>query len=137
MPDPVFKAVIRDLKLILDDRAFFRGCMAVFPNGSEVEVIVRKPKERIVDPLRKYYFKVVAKMLADFTGHSKEKVHEMMKIKFASEKDPATGLLMVESVFSNESEMPVEDKEAFILEVRSWSSDYLELIIPERQRVDY
>ncbi len=134
---PIFRAKILDEKLQILNRGMWRDHLKSFRPGMLVEVIVRKPKEVIVDQLRKYYFKVVAKILSDHTGHSKEKVHDIMKIKFASEEDPVTGLLMIDSVFSNDSEMSEEEKEAFILEVRNWASDFFNLVIPERQRVDY
>ncbi len=134
---PIFKGKISDEKLQILNRGMWREHLKSFKPGMLVEVIVRKPKRVVSNPLRKYYYAVVAKMIADFTGHSVDAIHEAMKHKFVSYEDPATGLTMTKSVFSNESDMDIDEKKAFILNVRSWASEYLELLIPEPEDVNF
>lgn len=76
------------------------------------------------------------KLLRDETGHSKHIIHENMKIKFSSYEDEKTGLLVIESVFSNESTLTVDQKWDFIKDVRDWASDFFNMYIPEPEKVD-
>jgi hypothetical protein len=84
----------------------------------------------ISDPLRKYYFGVVMEFMAEDTGHSKEVIHEDMKRRYSSYMDDH-GILVIESVFSNQSRLLIDEKQAFIRNVKRWAFDFLDLVIPE------
>lgn len=108
------------------------------PEGKRLNMIIEPDKkETISDPMRRYYWAVVVTMIAEETGHSKDMVHEAMKIKLVSYIDEKTGLTIVPSVFSDGSTMEIAEKKAFVEEVRRWAFDFLNLSIPDPQTVVY
>lgn len=134
---PKFKAIIKrgTLSFILPHR--FEDYLQSFKSGTPVLVTVQKEERTESDPLRKYYFAVVAKMISDYTGHSKDSIHEAMKIKFASEVDKKYMITIPQSVFSKTSTLNITKKKAFIEDVRRWASDFLNLYIPDPEQVDF
>jgi len=125
-PVPIFAGIKKKGKAKILHRETFRfnKYWRTIPDGTFIDIIYRKHEDVIDDPLRRYYFKVVAKMIADESTMDKDMVHENMKIKFASESDEKSGMLIIHSVFSNESKMPVSEKEEFVERVRSWAMDF-------------
>lgn len=126
---PIFRATVKNAQLLLKHPANFRKYLLSFRNNTDVDITVKRHEETISDPLRKYYFKVVMGILSEDTGHSKEQCHEAMKIKFSSEE--IDGMLIVHSVFSNESKMGITRKKEFIAEVKQWMWDFRELTVPD------
>lgn len=134
---PKFAVKIRRGQIFLDEPKRFKTYLLSFKDDTEGELIVKEVEETISDSDRKYYFKVVAGMIAEEVGHSLEVVHHNMKLKYSSHTDGKTGFTITESVFSNESKMPISKKKKFIKRVRDWASDFLNLDIPEKRRIDY
>lgn len=115
------------------DHALLDQEIAGIPEGERFGLIIERAKDRrtVSDPLRRYYWAVVMLMIAEETGHSTDSIHEAMKRKFLGYTDERTGLEMVPSVFSDDSKLSVQEKKAFIDEVRRWASDFLNIWIPE------
>lgn len=108
------------------------------PEGKRLNMIIEpEKKETISDPLRRYYWAVVVAMIAEETGHSKDMVHDSLKIKIVSYIDEKTGLTIVPSVFSDGSTMTIAEKKSFVDEVRRWAFDFLNISIPDPQTVVY
>jgi len=107
--------------------------------GERFSLIIERAKDKatISDPLRRYYFAVVATMIAEETGHSRDSIHEALKRKILGYVDERTGLEMVPSVFSDGSILTVGEKKAFVDEVRRWAADFLNLWIPEPESAVY
>jgi hypothetical protein len=107
--------------------------------GERFSLIIERAKDKrtISDPLRRYYFAVVATMIAEETGHSRDSIHEALKRKILGYVDERTGLEMVPSVFSDGSTLTVGEKKAFVDEVRRWAADFLNLWIPEPESAVY
>lgn len=112
-------------KLILVNKEGFKKHLFLL-KGKQVVLTVKSVKEDRPDPLRKYYWGIVAEMISDHTGHSREVIHIVMKGKYSFD----------ESVFSHGSTMTQEEKERFIKNVRYWASDFLDVKIPERGNVE-
>ena len=129
MITPKFESTIKNGRYLILDANKFNRYIKRFRDGVRLETIVRRWEKTDSDPLRKYYFKVVAGMISEHTGHSKDAVHEAMKIKFASYEE--YGLLFIESVFSKQSKMKISRKQEFIQDVRTWANDFFDLAIPE------
>jgi hypothetical protein len=136
---PIFDGILKDgkPKVLGRERYKFDKYLRMIPDGTFLDIIIRKHEETVSDPLRKYYWAVVAQMIADHVGHSKEAIHEALKLKFSSYVDEKTGLTIIESVFSNESEIAVSKKKVFIQNVRAWASDFLDMQIPEPNEAYY
>ena len=102
------------------------------------EMIIRKKKgATISDPMRRYYWAVVAPPIAEASGHSKEVIHESLKLKILGYVDERTGLTIVPSVWSDDSPLEIEEKRAFVDEVRRWAFDFFNLVIPDPQTAVY
>jgi hypothetical protein len=127
--------------MVLIDHALFETDMQGLRDGEVFYLTVeRRRKNNAADSgerWKRYYFAVVAKMIADETGHSKDMLHEALKRKIVGYVDERTGLEMVPSVFSDASTFTLEEKKAFISEVRRWAADFLNLWLPDPERVIY
>ncbi|GAG07886.1 unnamed protein product [marine sediment metagenome] len=99
-------------------------------SGVKVWHTVEEQEPTRSDPLRKYYFKWVMGPVRDHTGASVEAIHDEMKRRYAATIDKF-GITHVESVWSNKSTMKIMDKKAFLLNVRNWAWDFLEVETPE------
>ncbi len=100
--------------------------------------LIIEPKDKgptVSDPLRRYYFAVVAAMIAEETGHSKEAIHDFLKRKILGVDVDKYGIETVSSVFSSESGMTVQEKKAYVDEVRRWAFDFLNIAIPPPETV--
>jgi ribulose 1,5-bisphosphate synthetase/thiazole synthase len=119
------------------DTAICKAVVESMTPGVTYAMRLSKWKEHTIsDPMRRYYFGVVAKMIAEHTGHPAEVIHDYLKRKILGVTVDKWGIEQVRSVFSDSSDMSVEEKSEFIDEVRRWASDFLELYIPDSERVE-
>lgn len=123
--DITWRADILDGNLLVSNRAMFRRHVRSL-EGKRCELVLREYREPRADPLRKYYFKFVASVIAAETGHTKEEIHESMKSMFNSHEDEF-GILIVEPVFRRSSLLSDMDKINFISTVRNWAKDNLDI----------
>lgn len=84
-PIPVFEGDIVEKKLKLFDHV--KKAMALwystFPNGTKVDITIRKHREKRSNEQNAYYWGVVVPILADYFGHDNpEDMHEDLKLKF-------------------------------------------------------
>jgi len=86
--------------------------------GTPFDFELTRRVARKSDPLRKYYFAVVIKEYMNHLGYEpdeEELFHRQLKITYFQIKPDEKGIYRnVPSVFSNESELPVPDKTAFV-----------------------
>ena len=130
------RAVKQKGRMVVIDHALLEHQIGRFRDGERLRLAIKRDRERTVsDPMRKYYWAVVAAMIAEATGHSKEAIHEALKRKILGYIDETTGLQMVPSVFSDDSALTIAEKRAFIEEVRRWAFDFLDLVIPDSEAV--
>ena len=121
--------VNKDGRLITQQAEKYKRHLAKL-KGKKVWHTVEKQEPTRSDPLRKYYFKWVMGPVLKHTGVSKEITHHEKKLRYASEKDKF-GITHIKSVWSDQSKMSIKDKKAFILDVRNWALDFLEVVTPE------
>jgi len=86
------------------------------------------PFEKTAAKLRKYYFGHVVSEIMKETTHSKDTIHTEMKRKYTGEIDEKTGFMVTKSVFSFESEMTLDERWDFIMAVRTFASDFMNII---------
>ena len=131
-----FDLVKRRGRLRMLNPGLFQRVVDAVPEEKRLRMKLEEQKgATISDPLHRYYWAVVAAMIAEATGHSKESLHEALKRKILGYVDERTGLVMVPSVFSDKSTLEVHEKRAFVDEVRRWAFDFLDLVIPDPQTV--
>lgn len=136
---PVIRAVKRQGRMMVLDHTTLARQIESFREGERLRLTVKRDAARVTisDPLRRYYWAVVATMIAEETGHSKDMVHEALKRKILGYIDERTGLEMVPSVFGDESALTVTEKRAFVDEVRRWAFDFLNIAIPDPESIIY
>lgn len=138
MPNILIPCEKRGGRLKILNDALWERVKSSLREGRPYVMQIKEPKQRTIsDPMRRYYWSVVATMIAEETGHSKEMVHEALKIKILAYKDEECGLVIVPSVFGDGSTMTVAEKKQFIDEVRRWAFDFLSLSIPEPSTTIY
>jgi hypothetical protein len=133
-----FDVVKEDGRLKMLNPTVFKRYVESLPSKKILKMKIENAKGATVsDPLRRYYFAVVAAMIAEETGHSRDAIHEALKQKVLGYVDEKTGLTMVPSVFSDGSTLTVQEKRAFVDEVRRWAFDFLNLVIPDPETAVY
>jgi|GEM_PF-6816987 len=138
MPNVLIPAEKKGGRLKILNEALYKRVVEELREGRPYVIQIKQARQRTIsDPLRRYYWAVVATMIAEETGHSKEMVHEALKIKILAYKDEASGLVIVPSVFSDGSTMTVAEKKNFIEECRRWAFDFLNLAIPDPSTTVY
>ena len=126
---PIFKARrIRGKRLLkFQHEERFREALERFKEGTILEVMVRKAGKPRSLPQNRYYWGVVVKMLADFTGHTAEEMHDALKFQFLSHIDDSTGLTIVQSTTS----LSTVKFRNYCDDIQRWAAMYLELNIPD------
>lgn len=117
------------------ERERYRASLLKFREGENFLLIIKKyvPPTTISEreaKARGYYFGVVMPLVAEDTGHSDEYIHEAMKQKFSVKHDDM-GLPYIESVFSNDSPLDLEEKWEFIDKVRAFWNDFRDIVTPD------
>lgn len=78
---------IRNGKLELLDQAGFRRDIAItFDKDCIVDVIVERQGRKRTNQQNRYLWGIPYKLLSDYTGHSKDEIHEWCKCEFLSSK---------------------------------------------------
>jgi len=99
--------------------------LGTFAPGTKIEVILKKHEERCSDPQRKYYWAVIVKMIAEYTGHEPDEIHDTLKFKFLKERD----VRGIEYVKSTES-LTAGEREEYHEQCRKWALIVLGVKIP-------
>ena len=138
---PIFDGILKDgkPKVLGRERYKFDKYLRMIPDGTFLDIIIRKHEEAFDDGLRCYYFGIVLKTLMhpDVACMDKESLHLAMKEKFASYRDEKTGLLIIKKMFSD-PETPVSVKEEFVQNVILWAESFWEgLHIPRKGEAYY
>ena len=102
-----------------------------FEVGTEMEVIIRKPRDRTSQPQMRYYYGVVCKLIAEETGHEVDEIDSLLKWKFLKKIDD-NGLEIVPS----KTAMDTGEFTEYIEKVRRWASIALSVNIPDPNSVE-
>ena len=84
-PVPIFQADIVDkkLKFFEHEKLAIARWISTFPNGTKLDIVIRKHSSKRTNEQNKYYWGVVIPILADYFGHDNaEDMHEDLKLKF-------------------------------------------------------
>jgi hypothetical protein len=109
----------------LDKFDDFNQWLGTFAPGTKIDVILKKHEERTSDPQRKYYWAVIVKMIAEYTGHEPNEIHDTLKWKFLKERD----VKGIEYVKSSES-LNTAEREEYHEQCRKWALIVLGVKIP-------
>jgi hypothetical protein len=121
MRPPVFRGMVKDGKIILDNQAGFSSYRAKF-EGQRIEVILRARNVSRSDQQNKYYHGVVVSMIADHLGYEKEEMHELLKKQFK-----------VEST----ARLKTAEFKEYVDDIVRWAASDLGIPIPDPHEIDY
>jgi hypothetical protein len=97
-----------------------------FSEDDDLEIIVRKKLPKSSNQQNRYYWGVIVKLISEYTGHTPEEVHAILKYKFLRRRSQE-GFEFVPSAMA----LSTRDREAFHDDCRLWGNVVLGLNIPE------
>jgi hypothetical protein len=130
MPTPKFQAHIENGLPVIDDARLTEYCRK-WPDGTPVDVIVRKRTKAISDRQIRYLYGVIYSLIADYTGHTVDEIDSMMKYKFLRCVDDK-GLEFIPS----KTELSTIEDEVYAAKIRNWALIALDLRIPLPNEVE-
>jgi hypothetical protein len=128
-----FRAMVKEDGTLVINKQCFTAYMQHLLDlkGMEVNITVDKIHRNRSENQNRYYHAVICKMLADETGHTKDEIHEAMKVKFLSFED--NGIKYVRST----TDLDTKETEHYYEEIRRWAASDLNLFIPDPNQVDF
>ena len=102
-----------------------------FEADTAIEVIVRKLRKKATGKQNRYYWGVIIKIIADFTGHSPDEIHTTLGAKFLKRQSDI-GMEYVPSTTS----LSTVEREKYHEECRRWAQIVLSLHVPLPNQVD-
>lgn len=117
------------LQLSAGKEEFARG-MRSMKRRMKVEVIVREAKSRRSNAANRYYWGVVLKLIADYTGDDVNSIHEFVKMKFLRPRE----IRILGETFAapaSSSELDSQQFHEFVEQVRKFAATELSIETPE------
>lgn len=115
-----FKAITND-KRQLDIRwDLVHAYLSRWKPGTALDVEIKRRQPKRSDPLRKMYFAGVLKPLCEWSGYEPDElleVHKYLKARYFNIEPDERGIYRnkdIPSVFSNQSDIPVNKKREFV-----------------------
>lgn len=133
----VFHYLFLEGKLIPDkkEEPLKKKFLESLKEGQLVEAIYRPRRPLRTIQMNKYLFGVVYKAISEFTGHSVEEIHELMKYKFLRDRRTINDEEF--DYIRSTATLTIKEFEEYWNKVRSWAKRYLGIDIPEPNNVDY
>jgi hypothetical protein len=100
-----------------------------------VVVRVKRKKATRTERQNAYYHAVVVEMIADFTGHDVDEVHEFLKKECNGRHveivDKRSGVVREEHVGMSTASLNVNEFYDYVERCRAWAGQFLGLVIPD------
>jgi len=84
----------------------------------------------------RYLWGVCYKLIAEYTGHSPEEIHEICKLKFNLKKIDLPNEEHYE-IGGTTTDMDIDEFSRYTEEIRRWAADDLSVVIPEPGQTDW
>ena len=131
--DKIWPGVITQNQVIeYDDLDGYMLYLGTFAPGERVESVVRKERKYSSLPQNRYYWGVIVKIISDYTGHTPDEIHDVLKWKFLVQEDEKH----IKYVPST-SDLTTAEREEYHAQCRRWAALVLELNVPMPNEVDY
>lgn len=106
-----------------------------FKNGELLEVIIRRPSSQRSVLQNNYYWGVVIKLLSEYTGFTKDEMHEVLRQKFWGTKElDLDGELII--IPKSTTEFSTRIFEERLEDIRIWAKIDLDVDIPLPNKVE-
>jgi len=133
-PIPIFSSDVVDkkLKFFEHEKQAIARWVSTFPNGTKIDVIIRKHSSKRTNEQNKYYWGVVIPILADYFGHDNaEDIHSDLKKMFnpiESKIKPGEMIGGSTTKLSTVEFMAAED--SYIERICRWAASEYSIFIP-------
>lgn len=128
---PKFSGKISRGEVVLDEPKRFKLHCCGFKEGTEVEMIVRKPSKARSSRQNAYYWGVVIEIIHTETGEDRDAIHGILSKKFLTR----TGWQGNSYVLST-ARLSTTEFEQYLESCRQWAAIVLERYIPLPKEVD-
>lgn len=128
--NPIFSATKDESGFKVHSREKLKAYIRGLKLGA-YDVVIKKHEKQRSNPQNKYYWAVVCRMIADETGLTPDEAHEALKIKFLPKHHD-----LLPTVKST-TKLSTIEFQAYIAEITMWAAEFLQLIIPDPNEVDY
>lgn len=131
----IHRGKIQNQKVVLNNESRYSENLKGL-EGKEIELTIKEYKKERSRFQNRYYFGVVLKIIADYTGHDVEELHEVLKVMFLSTKDvEMSGDIY--SIPQSTTKLNTKEFEEYLERIRRWALMDLEVQIPLPNEVDY
>jgi hypothetical protein len=118
---PVFYGKVLSSKVVLDNPERWRNYMKTF-EGKRVELVLREKRTTRSNAQNAYYHSVIVDMLAEYTGHDHDEMHEALKKQFN---------------IQSTAKLKTQEFEDYISRIKIWASEFHGVYLPDPGSVDY
>lgn len=133
----VASATVRDGRLRIRDRSDFDALVAQLPEAWELEVTVQRQRATRSPQQNRYYWGVVLRVLADYTGYTAEELHDICRIKFLPKRvalADGNGEVKDDYVLGGSTrKLDTETFTVYLEAIRHWAATELDCDIPDPQ----
>jgi hypothetical protein len=133
---PVYYGTVQNGKMHLPrtERALFVDYLHTL-EGKEIQITVEKRKDQRTMNQNAYLWGCVYKLICDHTGDEPEDFHEWAKGKFLGKRTVSIHGEEQEVTRSTTELSKDEIFEVYIDPIRRWAAEYLEVVVPDPERV--
>ena len=131
---PIHHGIINRGKVVLDAPSRYLSQISNL-EGKRVELVVRQEKSERSIRQNKYYWKIPIQLIADYSGHDPDEIHELCKSMFLKTFIVINGK-EVASVGST-TRLNTQQFEEYLDRVRAWAAMELNVFIPLPNAVEY
>lgn len=121
-------------KLTVPDEDGFKRAIASL--AGRVLITIEYVKGKRSTRQNKYLWGVCYKLIADYTGHSPEEIHEICKLKFNLKKVDLPNGEHYE-IGGSTAEMDIAEFSRYTEELRQWAAVDLSVVLPEPGQTDW
>ena len=139
-PVPIFNCDVVDkkLKFFEHEKQAIARWVSTFPNGTKLDIVIRKHSSKRTNEQNKYYFGVVVPILADYFGHdSVEEMHEDLKLKFNPTKSKIDQDKIIGGTTTKLSTIEfMASEDSYIERICRWAATEYQIFIPPPKKVE-
>jgi len=125
------KATINNGNMVLDDPVRFNHELRRYPEGTVVDVIVKRVKKGRSYSQNAYYWAVPIAMIADASGMMPEEVHDALRMEYLVDRSKKLPTILSTSTLST------GEFEDYLMKVRMFASEFFGIFVPKPNEVEY
>lgn len=103
--------------------------------GKRVSITIKPEDSDRTEKQNRYYWGVIVRLLSDYTGHTPDEMHEILKYKFNPRVIDVDGLDV--TVGGSTREMSTKEFIYYNERIQTWASTTLSVTIPNAGEVEY